>query len=291
VRYIHIVLPAACKSRTLAILLISCFFLPAFAQNVTSASLHRALAGTQARAVLIDMGTGHVEAAFPSIQAVQSTYDSPGSTLKPFVLLAALQQYIVQPQTTVECTGQLTVGTHRLACTHPRELHLFTAEQALAYSCNSYFASVATHMPAQTLLQSLTTYGLRPTATGTDTNSRILLALGLENLRISPLQLASAYRQLAPRLDTDPTAPPVRDGLFGSVRYGMAHNAFTEGILLAGKTGTAAGPGMPSHGWFAGIVYTAPGQPRSVLVVYLPNANGGDAALLAHRILAGDTHP
>jgi cell division protein FtsI/penicillin-binding protein 2 len=70
--------------------------------------------------------------------------------------------------------------------------------------------------------------------------------------------------------------------LRGSVQFGMAHNAAVDGMEVYGKTGTAADPGgSKTHGWFAGITVLE-GHPR-VLVVYLPNASGADAAALARR--------
>ena len=64
----------------------------------------------------------------------------------------------------------------------------------------------------------------------------------------------------------------------------MAHNAAQQGIDIIGKTGTAADPANPhSHGWFAGIA-TLRAHPI-VIVIYLPNANGADAATLARHFL------
>jgi len=77
-------------------------------------------------------------------------------------------------------------------------------------------------------------------------------------------------------------APVVKRGLEGAVAYGMAHNAATDGLAVAGKTGTASDAGQAwTHGWFAGIA--SRGAQRVVVVLYVPRGNGADAASLAHR--------
>ena len=109
-----------------------------------------------------------------------------------------------------------------------------------------------------------------------------LLVLGVDDVAVTPAQLARAYFRLARNLDATPV---VRRGLERSVAYGMAHNAATAGMTIAGKTGTAGDAGEAwTHGWFAGIV--SHGAEQLVVVIYLPRGNGADAALLAHRFFA-----
>jgi hypothetical protein len=106
--------------------------------------------------------------------------------------------------------------------------------------------------------------------------------LGLEDVEVTPAQLARAYFRLAAQLDE---VPVVRRGLEGSIAYGMAHNAATPGLTIAGKTGTASDAGQAwTHGWFAGIA--SRGAERVVVVVYVPRGNGADAAGMAHRFFA-----
>jgi cell division protein FtsI/penicillin-binding protein 2 len=66
----------------------------------------------------------------------------------------------------------------------------------------------------------------------------------------------------------------------------MAHTdaTTTMGISAAGKTGTAAGPGPQTHGFFAG--YAPADRPEIVLVVYLEHGHGNDAAVIANSIFA-----
>jgi cell division protein FtsI/penicillin-binding protein 2 len=112
--------------------------------------------------------------------------------------------------------------------------------------------------------------------------------LGVDGLRITPLELAAAYRWLALKLATHPNseaAQIVRAGLADSASFGMAGAASLGGVAVLGKTGTAEGvASSQSHGWFAGL---APAQkPRVVIVVYLPAGRGADAAGVAGEILA-----
>ena len=280
-------------SRHLVLAVLIASPLSCIAQAIAPSYLLSARLPPQSRVLLLDIDTGKLSTNFKDTQ--QQRF-APGSTLKPFILLAALQDGVVREQSQIECHGQLTVQGRNLACTHPRELHIFTAQQALAYSCNQYFAAVASRMRFPDLLHALETFGLRPTARDGDADERILMALGLAGVRVTPLQLAKAYRQLALQVrdagntqESQASLQLVQGGMFDSVQYGMAHNAATAGISLAGKTGTASESGQAwTHGWFAGIVYDTAARPRQVIVIYLPHASGADSALLAHHLLAGD---
>jgi cell division protein FtsI/penicillin-binding protein 2 len=243
-----------------------------------------------ATVILLDVTSGRTLA-----QTGPEVLATPGSTLKPFLLLAALTAGIVRENTTVECRVNLTLDDHghprNFACTHPRAITVFAARDALAYSCNTYFAQLAQRMPGPVLVQTLEAAGLHPQTTPNTPESRILLTLGLEGIETTPLQLANAYRRLAQQLQ-NPHAPEalVRQALLDSVQYGMADNAAVPGLTLAGKTGTASQPNHPqTHGWFAGIV--APSTPTAeVLVVYIPQGSGANAAALAHDLLTELPH-
>ncbi len=115
-----------------------------------------------------------------------------------------------------------------------------------------------------------------------------LTLLGVEDVRVTPLELAAAYRWLAMELAAHPdsdAAQVVRTGLEDSASFGMAGQASLGGVAVMGKTGTAEGvASSQAHGWFAGL---APAQkPKVVIVVYLPAGRGADAAHVAGEILA-----
>jgi cell division protein FtsI/penicillin-binding protein 2 len=117
------------------------------------------------------------------------------------------------------------------------------------------------------------------------------MALGLVGVRVSPMQMAVAYRKLAQQMnEQQKSAVVVRDGMVQSVETGMAHGTHVEGTMLGGKTGTAqdsdgSSDRYWSHGWFAGILFVGQEKAQQVIVIYLPHGNGNDAALLAKRVI------
>jgi stage II sporulation protein D len=234
--------------------------------------------------VVLDLKTGRPIATVKPAEA-ESLRSAPGSILKPLFLAAALRQQQIQPQNTVFCRRDLRIRTGErdwnLACTHPQTDLAFTAQEALAYSCNRYFASLADRIPPEQAKAILEHYGLSQAKTPQTREEKELLVLGVAGIVVSPLQVASAYRKLALELD-DSRVRAVREGLSNSVHYGMAHNAFVPGMEIAGKTGTASDTMQgSSHGWFAGIGVL--NHEQVVIVIYLPHGNGADAARLAQR--------
>jgi beta-lactamase class D len=256
-------------------------------------ALHSALSGTRAVAVVLDGSDGHLLAT-EHMEEMDGATSAPGSTLKPLFLMAALEKGLIRENSTVVCRRHLRIAGRNLDCTHPLDQSVFTAETALAYSCNSYFASVATRFTPQQAAAVLredgfgTRSGLLPgEASGLVRNPASeqelqLLVLGLEGVAVTPVQLARAYVILSHQL---PRELAVRRGLEGSVAYGMAHNAATPGLAISGKTGTASDPGQSwTHGWFAGIA--SRNKEKIVIVIYVPRGNGADAAQLAHRFFS-----
>jgi len=174
------------------------------------------------------------------------------------------------------------------------------ARQALAWSCNTYFANVADTLAPGDLRRLLAPTGLlsqtglangeaiadfrAPQTAGQDR----LAVLGVEGVRVTPLELAVAYRWLAAQLAAHPGTPAgltVRAGLEDSASIGMAGAASLGGVPVAGITGTASTENVgQTHGWFVGL---APSNaPSVVIVAYLPAGHGSDAAQVAAELLA-----
>jgi cell division protein FtsI/penicillin-binding protein 2 len=262
--------------------------------RATDQALSAAIRGTPAVALVLDVKSGQLLAiAHP--QEAAELRSSPGSVLKPFFLIEALEAGRIRPDTTIYCRRTLRIADRKADCTHPASETVFDAEQALAYSCNSYFAELAKRFSPKEASAALQKYGLTERSevlssplsgvlqqTG-QAEATELFVLGLDGIEITPRQLASAYRRLALRLPNLPSGSAVgavERGLEGSVQYGMAHNAETPGVSISGKTGTASDAGQPwAHGWFAG--YAPSDSPKVVIVIYLPRGNGADAAHLA----------
>lgn len=242
------------------------------------AALTDALQNTSAIATILHQHSGKVLATHGNIESA----DTPGSVLKPLLLFAALQQNLIAPTATVFCRRDLRIGDKPYPCTHPQSNIAFTAQEALAYSCNTWFASLALRFTPSVLTEVLQAFHLHPGTTPTLPDQIQLIALGLAGVRTSPLQIATAYRRLSSKLG-QPFAKPVADGLRDSVAFGMAHNADMPGVDISGKTGTASNPPRQlwSHGWFAG--FTTTGRTPLVISLYLPQGNGADAADLARN--------
>jgi cell division protein FtsI/penicillin-binding protein 2 len=262
----------------------------------------------EARILVLDVRTGRLLAEH-GLGEARRTLAAPGSTLKPIVLYSLIASSRWNPEQRVVCDRKLVVGGHRLACTHPLAPP-FDAREALAWSCNSYFAEVARTLRPGDLGQLLRPTGLLGI---TDLANRMgtpeqgssmeasaifrepmspeaeqLALLGVDGIRITPLELAVAYRWLAVGLAAHPessAAQVVSAGLADSASFGMARQVSHSGASVAGKTGTAEGTASTqSHGWFAGL--TPADKPQVVVVVYLPAGHGADASRVAAELLA-----
>jgi penicillin-binding protein A len=256
-----------------------------------------ARAAPDARIVVVEVKTGGVLGAYHLAEAAR-TLAAPGSTLKPLILYRLLSTGRWIAGQRVACSRQLDINGRRLACSHPPGAP-FDAREALAWSCNSYFAAVARSLRPGELGHMLRPTGLFE-ATGTAnaegqaefheprTQAEGELAvLGVEGVRVTPLGLAGAYRWLARELATHAegaAAVTVQGGLSDSASFGMAGEASQGGVPVAGKTGTAQGAHThQTHGWFAGMAPAA--KPTVVIVVYLPTGRGSDAARVAGMLL------
>lgn len=259
----------------LVLLALGC--LQAHALSVGTA-LSRATEGTQASAVVLDWETGAVLAL-----AGAPRRGVPGSAIKPLLLAYALRHGIVRPETEVYCRRDLHVGGRALPCTHPADLPVFTAETALAESCNTWFAEMGRRFSGPQLEAALQATHLPHTSASGDTvEQRQFVVLGLTGVSATPLELARAYRDALQHM---PAEGPVARGLRDSVDYGMANPAAIPSVTILGKTGTASDRGEAwTHGWFAGAI---PG--RFVVVIFVPHGDGGTAAQIARKFFAAMT--
>jgi cell division protein FtsI/penicillin-binding protein 2 len=223
----------------------------------------------------------------------------PGSTLKPFVLLELLESGKLDPTQRFLCRRPLYIGNIRMDCSHTSDVADLDADDAVAYSCNSYVAEAAFRLGERELVETLRRAGLdSPTGLAEGeaaghidrlirTDEIRLAALGERGVEVTPLELLEAYRKLALRSRTEsiPLSRPVLDGLEHAITYGTAHAAYVAGMDIAGKTGTATAPNTTrTHGLFVG--YAPANQPEIALVVYIPQGHGLDAAKLAQPVFA-----
>ena len=256
------------------------------------------MAGRAGAAVALEVASGKVLAQY-HMKIAAGSLAAPGSTVKPFTLLTLLRSGKLDPKQPFLCHRTLRIAGHRMDCTHPELSAAFDAAEALAYSCNLYFAAAALRLTDMDLRQEfqraglLSRTGLASASLEADgkmrrTNSVEQLqleALGVEGIEVTPLALLNAYRKLAlqKKNNRDPLLAVVFQGLENSTAEGMARAAQPQDFAVAGKTGTAARPDSPlTHGWFAG--YAPADDPKIVLVVYLERGRGMDAAAIAQEI-------
>ena len=267
--------------------------------------------GRGGAAVVADVTTGEILAA-QGMELAAHRLARPGSTVKPFVLMALLESGKIEASERLLCRRPLRIGGVRMDCAHASSIVDLNAEEAIAYSCNSYFVEASTRLSAAELAQALRRAGLdspsglvKEEASGRIEMARNremlqLEALGDRGIEVTALELLGAYRRLALQKRSGAAAnesgasptPTDRErdaavfaGLEESVAYGMAHAANVEGVKIAGKTGTAASrESVRTHGFFVG--YEPAEKPEIVVVIYLEQGNGGDAASVARGVFA-----
>lgn len=259
------------------------------------AAADRTMAGHPGALVVVDVTSGAILASV-NLRLATHGLERPGSTVKPFVLMALMEAHKVNPEERLVCKRPLVIGSARMDCTHSLNVTQLNADDAIAYSCNSYFAQVVPRLGALELVQTFRRAGFdSPSGLASDeatgrigkpvTRAELQLeALGDEGIEITPLELLEAYRKLALQR-RDGGSSPVFDGLEHSVTYGMAHAVNVDGMKVSGKTGTASSArGARTHGFFAG--YAPADKPEIAVVVFIDRGRGMDAAALAQPVFA-----
>jgi len=208
-----------------------------------------------------------------------------------------LERHIIQADDRIACRRRLTIDGKRLDCSHPEGLPPFNAQEALAFSCNSYFVEAAARLHPGELERRLVDLGFtRPSRlVGEEAEGRVinaqtaaerqLLAIGASGIEVSPLELASAYVGLAQTASHPSNSTAVvLAGMREATASGLAQAAASRRITTAGKTGTASDAGQSrTHAWFAGF---APAEhPEIVVVVFVERGRGSvEASMIARRI-------
>ena len=258
------------------------------ADALLTVAARTALDGREGAVVVLDARTGRVRALAGGRAAFEEA-TPPGSAVKPFTLLAALRTGSLEEGRRLHCRGGYEHRDFKLNCAHPRYRTAFGPAQALANSCNYYFARAAESLDADAYARALADFGFgTPTGGGDESEAPGLLPrdksgvaemLGeSEQLRVTPAQLAAGYAALfnggvllAPRQGrAEGFVPTVRArvevggahrtlllaGMRGAVAYGTASGAglATLPVYVFGKTGTSTPlAGWRSQGWFAGV--------------------------------------
>lgn len=257
-----------------------------------------ALGGREGAVLVIDPQTGRLRAVVNPRLAFEQTYP-PGSAIKPFTALAALRAGLLEVETRRQCQTTYAHGDFQIVCSHPRSNSPFNLTQALAYSCNDYFAHVGERLSEGTFNATLGSFGfgartgvVAGEAAGSLSRGewRVQTALGDDDkLLVTPIQLLTAYEALVngghlyrPQQSKDEAfiasetarlniAPGHRkalvEGMRGVVKYGTAAKTDLGKLpfFVFGKTGTStASNGFRTQGWFVGFAAEKPptGMPQ-----------------------------
>ncbi len=279
-----------------------------------------ALGTREGAIVVLDPQIGRIRAVVNPDLAFKSA-SPPGSTIKTFTALAALRAGVITGDTRIRCRGKYKRTDVIDACVHPLKLPPFNPAEALAYSCNYFFAKTGERLVSDNFAELLHEFGFgRPTGIEGQSESAGIIARGkwqLQSplgegsfLQVTPVQMATAYAALfnggallKPNYDgvrsvraqihiDDKERSMLLDGMRGAVTFGTAEKANLDSlpVYIVGKTGTSTQiGGFRTQGWFVGIAFEpdAPPDPENaqlLVVVYLKNAHGSDAAKLARPI-------
>ncbi|HZM98714.1 MAG TPA: SpoIID/LytB domain-containing protein [Pyrinomonadaceae bacterium] len=249
-----------------------------------------ALGDREGAIVIVDPQTGRVLAVVNPKLAFESAFP-PGSTIKPFTTLALMRAGVITAGTRIRCRHKYKRTDVVDSCSHPRNIAPFNPSEALAYSCNYYFATLGERLEEDHVSRLLTDFGFEQIARGRWQPESAVGEGGF--LQVTPMQLAMAYAAL---FNGDKVLPPERAillaGMRGAVTFGTAEKAELDSLpsFVIGKTGTSTPlQGFRPQGWFVGIAFpsrtkTDPGDVQLVVVVYLKNAHGSEAAELTRSI-------
>ncbi len=92
-------------------------------------------------------------------RAFQSAY-SPGSTMKPCVALAGLEEGIITKDSKILCTGQYTYLDQTFACFNKNAHGNINVQRALGVSCNIFFFEIARQLGIEKLNEYSKLFGL-----------------------------------------------------------------------------------------------------------------------------------
>lgn len=178
---------------------------------------------------------------FPLINKAISGLYAPGSTVKPFVALAALQLGVIDKNTTIYCPGYMYIGNHKFHCWRKGGHGNVNVSRAITESCDVFFYEVAKKVGIDRLASFYSEIGLGTGGIGDFPQSKsglvptkdwkktkknatwtisdtIQVSIGQGYMLATPLELALAMARLAsggkkiiPHLEKQADIPPFQD--------------------------------------------------------------------------------
>ena len=244
---------------------------------------------------MLDAKTGAVLALATRGDVDARAPRSPGSTLKPFVIAAALEAGVVEPGDRLDCeNGARAYGAKVVTDASPHGA--LDVGGVLAVSSNVCTAKLAEPL-GDRLGAALRRYRFAaPPRTDTRSFEGAAISIG-HGLHASPLDLAAAYTAFADgglyhaphgsagrgeRVMPEATARAVLAMLDRVVNDagGTGRAARIPGVRVAGKTGTAASGTAGRH--YASFVGIAPADaPRVIVLVGLDGVRGAGGQVAA----------
>lgn len=253
---------------------------PASADAPAPAGTSRSAAPASARGAyaVVSLDDGRVlETAGAEILA---TPVQPGSLMKIVTLAAALESGVVSADTRLLCPRRLRVGDRVLDCAHPDLGRPLSAVDALAQSCNGFFAHIAPRVTLTALTNAARALGLPALRQRGDP---ALTALGLGDYRVKPIDWVDALARVVGASDrralTVATRALLSEGLAEAARVGTASSGGPLPGSTWAKTGTAPMPGGGIEG--LAVMVATVGATRLGVVAVAPGAAGRDAAVMA----------
>jgi len=152
-------------------------------------------------------------------KGLQGTY-APGSTVKPFVALAALTEGLQDPKAVVRCPGYLQIGNRRFRCWREKGHGSVDMYKAIVQSCDVYFYTMGMRVGPDRLARLEKDAGLG-TITGIDLpgerkglvpdtewkkkatkdrwydSEKAILGIGQGAIHVTPLEMLAGYSSLA----------------------------------------------------------------------------------------------
>lgn len=210
----------------------------------------------------------------------------PGSVVKTVALVAALESGIITANSSRMCRRVVKADGETYTCSHPDLKRALSPAEALAYSCNDFFVSLAPRLSRDVLNRTRIAAGLPPVAADVPMSKAIL---GLAGPKTTPRSLIDVMARLAAAGKDAPVPmkPDTRavlvDGMTGSAQFGTASAFKTAGVSALAKTGTIV---MPTGTPLGLVVALSPVErPSRAIVVAAPGAAGLDAASIASDLL------
>ena len=210
----------------------------------------------------------------------------PGSIVKTVALVAALEKGVITPTTSHMCRRVVKVDGQTYTCSHPDLKRPLSPAEALAYSCNDFFVSLAPKLSREALNATRVAAGLPPVSSGVTMSQAIV---GLAGPKTTPRALIDVVARLTasgkdePVVMKETTRAVLLDGMRGAADYGTA-SAFKIAFVSAmAKTGTILMPNGAALGLV--VAFTPADRSTRAIVAAAPGAAGMDAAEIAANVI------